>query len=276
MNDYPLGYSDAEGKRLTDQGAMLKDLTEELLLRAGLSPGMRVLDLGCGVGDVSLLAAQIVGESGSVLAVDRAVSSLENARRRAKQCGAAKVTFVEADLTTFEPGETFNAMIGRFVLLYLAEPAGVLRRLLPNLRSGGVVAFHEYDISTFGQTTHSPFFTELQRWVFEGFRAGGAELDMGSRLYSTFLRAGLPCPELTAAQLAFCGPHAPAYEYATRVVRSLLPTIERHGIATAADVQIDTLADRFRADAVSREAIVFVPRLVGAWARTPNPVSPVA
>jgi hypothetical protein len=99
---------------------------------------------------------------------------------------------------------------------------------------------------------------------------------MGSKLYSTFLRAGLPCPGLTAAQLAFCGPDTPAYEYATRVVRSLLPTIERHGIATAADVEIDTLADRFRADAVSREAIVFVPRLVGAWARTPDPPSPVA
>ena len=70
------------------------------------------------VGDVSLLAAQIVGESGSVLAVDRAVSSLENASWRAKQCGAANVAFVEADLATFEPGETFDAIVGRFVLLY--------------------------------------------------------------------------------------------------------------------------------------------------------------
>jgi hypothetical protein len=49
-------------------------------------------------------------------------------------------------------------------------------------------------------------------------------------------------------------------------LRSLLPTIERNGVATAAEIEIDTLADRLRKDAISREAVVFTPRLVGAWA----------
>jgi ubiquinone/menaquinone biosynthesis C-methylase UbiE len=83
LENYPLGYSEAEAKRLMEQGAMLEDLTGDLLSRAGLAPGMRVLDLGCGVGDVSLLAARIVGEKGSVLGVDRSASSLEIARGRA-------------------------------------------------------------------------------------------------------------------------------------------------------------------------------------------------
>jgi hypothetical protein len=66
-------------------------------------------------------------------------------------------------------------------------------------------------------------------------------------------------------QPAYCGPEAFGYEYAKQVLRSLLPTIERNGITTTAAVQIDTLVGRLRADAVSRRAVVFTPRLVGAW-----------
>jgi ubiquinone/menaquinone biosynthesis C-methylase UbiE len=72
QQDYPLGYSDQESKRLAAQAAMLEELTADVFRRAGLRPGMNVLDLGCGVGDVSLLVARIVGASGSVLGVDRA------------------------------------------------------------------------------------------------------------------------------------------------------------------------------------------------------------
>jgi hypothetical protein len=72
IENYPLGYSQTEAQRLADQAAFLEDLTEDLLRRAGLCSGMRVLDVGCGVGDVSFLAARLVGEDGVVLGVDRA------------------------------------------------------------------------------------------------------------------------------------------------------------------------------------------------------------
>ena len=53
-HDYPLGYSHHEARRLAEQGALLEDLTQDMLRRAGLEHGMQVLDIGCGVGDVSL------------------------------------------------------------------------------------------------------------------------------------------------------------------------------------------------------------------------------
>jgi ubiquinone/menaquinone biosynthesis C-methylase UbiE len=68
---YPLGYSDSEARRLAAQAAYLEDQTADVLRRAGVAPFMRVLDLGCGVGDVSLLAASLVGSNGSVLGIDR-------------------------------------------------------------------------------------------------------------------------------------------------------------------------------------------------------------
>ncbi|MEO7156385.1 MAG: hypothetical protein ABI039_02415, partial [Vicinamibacterales bacterium] len=59
--EYVLGHAADELDRLIKQAAFFGDLTEHTLKLAGLAPGMRVLDLGCGAGDVSFLAASLVG-----------------------------------------------------------------------------------------------------------------------------------------------------------------------------------------------------------------------
>lgn len=265
--DYPLGYSDQEARRLAEQGALLEELTQDVFRRAGLRPGMHVLDVGCGVGDVSLLAARMVGADGSVLGIDRAASSVETARRRAALLGVTHARFAEADLTTFETGQTFDAIVGRLVLLYVPDPATVLRRLVRHLQPGGIVAFQEYDMSQTSQVPASELYAQTRQRLLRAFTAAGAELDMGTKLYSTFLRAGLPAPEMVAAQQIACGPISSGYEYMVGVVRSLLPLIERAGIATAAEVDIDTLAARLRDDAVANERVTYLARVVGAWSR---------
>jgi cyclopropane fatty-acyl-phospholipid synthase-like methyltransferase len=58
---YPLGYTETEFPRLERQAAFFGELTEDVLRRAGVAPGMHVLDVGCGIADVSLLAARLVG-----------------------------------------------------------------------------------------------------------------------------------------------------------------------------------------------------------------------
>ena len=77
--DYPLGYTEHEARRLAEQGALLEELTAEVFRRAGVRAGMTVLDIGCGVGDVSLLVARLVGPKGAVLGIDRAASSVHSA-----------------------------------------------------------------------------------------------------------------------------------------------------------------------------------------------------
>ncbi len=120
---YALGYSASELRRLVRQGAFFRDLTEDLLKRAGVRDGMRVLDLGCGVGDTSLLAARLIGPSGVVVGVDRSAKAIDVAQRRTTT-GRRRysVQFVVADLDTFVPDEPFDAVIGRLVLLYLRDP----------------------------------------------------------------------------------------------------------------------------------------------------------
>jgi ubiquinone/menaquinone biosynthesis C-methylase UbiE len=65
-----LGHSESELQRLLNQSHFYGELTEEVLKRAGIAKGMHILDVGCGAGDVSFLAASIVGPAGSVLGVD--------------------------------------------------------------------------------------------------------------------------------------------------------------------------------------------------------------
>jgi trans-aconitate methyltransferase len=146
LGDYPVGDSTTELARLERQAAFFGDLTEDLLRRAGLVAGMRVLDVGCGAGDVSLLAARFVGPTGAVLGIDRSAEAVAWARQCAAQAGAAWAEFAAADLGRVEPPGTFDALIGRLILLYLPDRAAILRRLVGRLQPEGIVAFQEMDM----------------------------------------------------------------------------------------------------------------------------------
>ena len=268
--DYPLGYSELEARRLAEQAALLEGLTAEVFRRAGLRAGMTVLDIGSGVGDVSLLAARLVGPKGAVLGIDRAASSVQTARVRASALGVAHARFEQADLASFETDQTFDALVGRLVLLYLADPADILKRLSRHLRPGGIVALQEFDMTATSQVPPGELFLKVRGWLLAAFTAAGAQLDMGTKLYSSFLRAGFPPPDMTAATLIASGPATTGYGYMVGVLRSLLPLIQRTGIATASEIDIDTLAARMHEDALAHERVMFLPRVVGAWTALPG------
>ena len=122
-------------------------------------------------------------------------------------------------------------------------------------------------MSQVSEAPPSELFMQARQWILEAFAAGGAELDMGTKLYATFLHAGLPAPNMIAATPVVGGPTSPGYEHMVQALRSLLPTIERSGIASIEEIGIDTLAERLRKDALANDRVVFMSRVVGAWAR---------
>jgi SAM-dependent methyltransferase len=99
------GIGDDEVARLELQGSALAPATRMIFAEAGIRPGMRVLDLGCGAGDGAFVAAGLVGPDGFVVGVDRSAEALARARLRAGQRGLAQVRFVEGDLDDPAPGE---------------------------------------------------------------------------------------------------------------------------------------------------------------------------
>ena len=99
---YVFERSSDEYARLTRQAALFEPMTERLFRDAGITPGMRVLDVGSGVGDVALLAARLVGPHGSVVGVDLDGSALQTARARAGTLGLRNLTFIEGDVRSAE------------------------------------------------------------------------------------------------------------------------------------------------------------------------------
>jgi SAM-dependent methyltransferase len=266
-SEYVLGHSASELLRLIDQAAFLGDLTADVFRRADLRSGMRVLDIGCGVGDVAFLAASIVGPNGSVLGIDRSTEAVAVARARAAQTGIDNIDFEVADAATFRPVQKVDAVVGRLVLAYQPDPAAVLRHLAAQVRDGGVIAFQECDLSSAATQPSLPLFTRVVEHVIETYRRANLEADMGSRLHSTFCNAGLRAPQMIGAARVESGASSPAYGAVAKVVDSAAPMMERLGVASIAELELDTLEARLRDEAVQNDAVVFMPRFVGAWTR---------
>ena len=268
---YVLGHAPNELDRLVRQSSFFAELTDDLPRKAGIAPGMRVVDIGCGAGDVSMVLASLVGETGSVVGVDRSAESVQLAQQRSETAGLTNVTFRHGDLADFTlEGGSFDALVGRFVLMYLAGPAPTLERLSRLVRPGGLVVFQEMDMRAARSSPPVPLYEIAIGWIRETFARVGVELDMGSRLYPTYRRAGLPPPELLLRGRIEAAADSQAYAYVADTVRSLLPMAERLGVVSPRDVDIDTLADRLRDDVVRANAVVTLPLLIGAWAHVPQ------
>ena len=107
---------------------------------------------------------------------------------------------------------------------------------------------------------------QVQHWIAETFRRGGVHYDIGGRLYHVFRCAGIPGPAVLEHISAGGGAAMRPYcENSAEIVRSLLPRMEQFGIATAAEVQVDTLAERLEHETCTADSQISYAPVVGAW-----------
>lgn len=269
---YALGRTDDERDRLVAQATLFDRSTERYLREAGLAPGMRVLDLGTGMGDVALIAASIVGREGRVVGVERDADTVAAARARIAALGIANVEIVEGDVTALDRvggPEAFDAATGRLLLVHVADPIAVLRGAAARVRQGGVLVAMEYDAGWIPSHPPAPLWDATVALLQQAFARAGVHARIGLELFGAFAAAGLPEPELRSEQDVGGGGGWSGYAVLAETIRSLLPAIEVTGLATAAEVDPDTLADRLRADVVATGGVAASPPFVGAWARVP-------
>src|SRR6516225_12237738 len=107
-----LGHSKEELERLSRQAQSFEPFTRQLFQQAGITPGMRVLDVGCGSGDVAFLVAGLVGPSGEVIGADRAAAAVNRATARAQARDIGNVRFLEGDPTELRFDRRFDARCG--------------------------------------------------------------------------------------------------------------------------------------------------------------------
>jgi ubiquinone/menaquinone biosynthesis C-methylase UbiE len=268
---YVLGRSTVETRRLEQQGDFFRPLTRHLFEQAGITPGMKVLDLGSGPGDVALLAAEMVGPTGHVVGVDSNPALVATARERAYAAGMSQVSFFASDIRDLALEPEFDAVVGRFILMYPADPVAALRAALRALRDDGLAVFCEGNMLAGGVASYppSPLHQLVGRCVSETFARGGVELEMGWKLYQVFLDAGLPGPQLRTDTLIGGGQEwlerfAP---YVANILRSMMPLILEYGIASEEEIGIESFEERYRDEILSQRGVVQWWTVVGAWAR---------
>ena len=269
---YTMGRSKEEEDRLIQQSQLYDAVTRRFLWEAGLRSGMKVLDIGSGTGEVATTAADLVGPEGSVVGVDVNPEILETARSRAKEAGFANVEFIAGDARTLDLGDGFDALIGRLVLMYMADPAEALKQLAARVRPGGVVAFQEADFTPYRQMYHpdTPVANKLIEWALEVFERAGVHVGMGFELYRTFVEAGLPEPYMHF-ESPVGGPESwSGYPFVANSFQSMQPLIVEFGLATAEEIDVDTLAERVRQEVVASKRPLLLPPHVTAWAQLPG------
>ncbi|MBI4047474.1 MAG: class I SAM-dependent methyltransferase [Devosia nanyangense] len=262
---YVLGHSDRELERLEQQATFFGDMTRDVLVRAGLAPGMQVLDLGCGVGDVSMIAADLVGADGAVTGIDISPDALAIAERRAKASGRA-AGFRHSSIDPFDGFDGYDAIVGRFIMVHLPKARETLGRVVAGAKPGTIVAFAELDLSTVSATGETPLLNRCVQWIAEVYRRAGLDPNPGTGLFATFRAVGLK-PQMYGMTRIGDGGDVPGFVFLAESVRSMLPMIEKLGIASAAEIEVETLLTRLLAEAEAADPCVFYPRFIGAWAR---------
>ncbi len=213
-----------------------------------LHAGMRVLDVGCGPGTITVDLARRV-DPGPVMGVDRSADVVAEARAVAEQAGVANVDVTVGDVYAleFDPG-SFDVVHAHPVLQHLSDPVAALREMARVCAPDGLVAVRDSDYAGF---TWWPAVPELDEWLDlyrEVAHGNGAEPDAGRRLKSWALAADLDVVSAGAGLWCFSAADDVAWwggMWADRLVGSALgeQAVER-GLADTAD--LDRLAEGWR------------------------------
>jgi ubiquinone/menaquinone biosynthesis C-methylase UbiE len=266
--NYVLGHSEAELARLKTQARLIDPITRRFLASAGIVEGMRVLDVGSGAGDVAMLLATLVGPKGEVVGTDTALTAVDAAAHRIDAEGLSNVTFAHGDPAEMTFEKPFDAVVGRYVLHFMKNPSAALAKLARHLRPGGIIAFHELDWDGARSAPSVPTYDRACGWASRTIELTFAQAHIGPKLASLFDKAGLPNATMPLEAVIASGPAATDVRHlVTDLIATLLPTMERIGVASASEVGIDTLAARIRAEAGTDAALIGRSE-VATWTRT--------
>jgi SAM-dependent methyltransferase len=257
-------------ERLRRQAQLVNPITRQYLIEAGIAPGMHVLDVGSGAGDVAFLAAELVGPSGQVVGVDQSLDVLDLARSRAKEQSVANVTFRQSKLSEVAFDQHFDAAIGRYVLCFQPDPAALLRQVSRWVRPGGIVLFHEPDRKQMRSYPPAPTYDRMAEWIDETFGRTGMDVRMGIKLYSTFLAAGLAGPTMRLNAVIGGAKALEELHFEADVAVTLAAAMERTGVATAGELGADTLIERIAQEMSTNQSVIVGRADIGAWARLPE------
>lgn len=209
----------------------------------GIAIGSRILDVGCGNGDLSRFVARLAGPSGEVIAIDSNQSALKAACSISKDPDAAAIDYRPVDLSRDLPElGRFDVIVGRRILMYLPDTSATLSRLVGLAKPGAVLAFQEHarrDVPF--DHTALPLHRQLYDWTWDTVAAEGGNVTLGLNLVEKMRVLGLSIIQAYSEDVLI-EPDQPSF--LPTLMRVMLPRLVERGVSTEGEVQVDTLAQR--------------------------------
>ncbi len=266
--EHALGTSELERRRLETQAVFFSDFTRRTLKKIGLHAGMHVLDVGSGSGDVTLLAAEIVGLSGQVTGIDVERRMVEHARSRAQSANVANVRFQVSSLESDGLIGNFDVVVGRLVAAFQKDKVDFIRRAASLAKTGGTVAFVEpgWNMTTAWTDPVIPSYDGLLGEYLHALEAMDVDPYLGSSLASSFVEAGLGEPLLSAEFLV--GTHAsglPDFVLTNFEVAFNQARLRGLHVPTAKEFKVKS--EEVRRTAKAKNVQFNGPCIVAAWAK---------
>jgi len=261
---YALASDDTEIARLQTQAALIAEPTTLLLQRGGIRPGMRVLDLGSGPGDVAFQVAEMTGPNGSVVGVDRDPAQVATALNRRDELGYHNVGFLAADVCTFRGVKPFDAVVCRLLLMHLPDAVGVLAHHLDNLRPGGVFVAIDYDFAGMRSLPEVKLHSRIVEWIVSGFAYSQADVFVGTRLPLLLEQAGFRNIQTLGLQIQLPPKNPQAAAYPVSVVRAMRAAIVNSGVTTEREIGLDTLELRLKEALDNMNSVTTLPTIMGS------------
>jgi SAM-dependent methyltransferase len=244
--EYVLGTGGDELARLAQQHRLWSDAAVQAWQRAGIRPGMRVLDVGCGPGYAAFDLAQLVTATGAVVGVDEAAGFVAHANEQARARALPQLRCVTGDVqrlgAVVRDEAPFDLAYARWVLCFVRDPAAVVRGVAAALARGGHFVIHDY--FNYGAMTTAPRRRSHDLAVaatMRSWREQGGDPDVVGRVPAMLAEAGLELVHVHAHQRVARGTDA-MFTWPETWWRTFAPKLVARGLLAAADCE-QLLAD---------------------------------
>ena len=262
MGQYMLERGSKGAERLQLLSRILSPTTEALLLRAGLAPGWRCLDIGCGTGQVTILMAHRTSPDGLAVGLDPDEHFLDLVRQESARLGISAI-FRAGTVDNLHAETGYDLVYARFVLSHLPEPAEVIGQMVRVVHPGGMIVIEDVDFA--GHFCYPPnaAFARYVALYQTAVRLRGADPDLGPRLPGILDDAGVESVHLDVILPAFREGEGKRMAWAT--MEGIQGAVVAAGLASTAEMNaILAELDEFERD---RRTIISMPRIFQVWGR---------
>lgn len=237
--------------------------TQALLQRAGVGPGMRCLDLGCGGGEVTFELARMVAPGGFAVGIDMDEVKLALAREAARERGVENVEFRAQNVNEWDEPVSYDVVFSRFLLQHLSQPVALLRKMWAAVRPGGVIVVEDVDHEGWGCYPPNEGLAFFKSVFCQTLDRAGGDHAVGPKLYGYFLDAGIPEPQVTLVHPLHIADEGKALALST--LDATAPVMLTEGLATADEIAAARAS--LAAYTADPRSLILGPRNFKLWAR---------